>query len=233
MENRMDTIRWESTEPGTYDGYAGDLQIAAATRTKDGWFWLVGWHGGLRGKTKGDEADLEVAQAAAEACWNENVARWRQISSVIDWRRASDMSLEGYEGDLLVARIGDERGPWHWRLAIDDSCPWQQTSGAAHSEDDAKRQIVECRNDQIARTGKGIVRWENPSKNDWYAYSGRKQVGFVMNPAARGFLAYHIWSRDAVPTVTAHEGRKVVEDHWSAFLEETDLAPRQRSGIDW
>lgn len=144
----------------------------------------------------------------------------------INWVHVSESILEGYEGNRVVARVFDVgTGPWHWQLIEKEGGPLQQMSGEELSLTHAKQMAEDGRIEQVARSGRGLVRWENPVKDSWFAFSGREEIGSLRRHSAPYFTMHCFGNGRAEEIRHAPDGILIIEDNWGKFLERAGLAP--------
>jgi len=146
----------------------------------------------------------------------------------IRWVEVSKDYIEGYEGEELVAKLTHVGGPWHWTVTVKDDCPWQVSNGEEYIVQAAKREVEDCRSDQIARSGRGrMMRWQNPSKDAWYGFSGDRNIASIVRYGSRGkfFLSGYLFHRSH-EFVNAADARRHVEHNWVDFLENMNLVPK-------
>jgi len=146
----------------------------------------------------------------------------------IRWVEVSEGYIEGFEGEQLVAKLTNVGGLWHWTVTVKDGCEWQVSNGEEYIVQSAKREVEDCRSDQIARSGRGrMMRWENPSKDAWYGFSGDRNVASIVRYGSRGkfFLSGYLFHRSH-EFVNAADARRHVEYNWVDFLEGMNLVPK-------
>jgi len=148
--------------------------------------------------------------------------------STIKWVEVSEGYIEGYEGEELVAKLTNVGSLWHWTVTVKDGCEWQVTNGEEYTTHGAKREVEDCRNDQIARSGRGpMMRWENPSKDQWYAYSGNRNIGSVTRYGGTGgFLVSGHPIHRSTEFQHAVDARRHFERNWVEHLEYLNLVPK-------
>jgi len=145
--------------------------------------------------------------------------------SEIKWVNVTDTIREAFEGDVRIGMVELYNSDWHWRMLVDDGCELQPTRGMDYSEQYAKLAVEHCRSDQVARSGRGILRWTSVSMSDWLAFSGKLQVGGVVR-SANGYTVIRRWDHEDKEAQTLQDGRRMVEEWWGNYLRIADLVPR-------
>jgi len=150
----------------------------------------------------------------------------------IKWVKATDTVSEAFEGEVKIGMVWLSNTDWYWQMLVDDGSTWQVTQGREYFEHAAKQAVEDCRSDQFARSGRGLLRWDHVGPDMWLAYSGVMMVGSVgKGVPSRAFVVQFMGETPTRHDVGhAKEARSVVEGRWRDFLEVADLMPKPKAG---
>jgi len=152
----------------------------------------------------------------------------------IRWEQLPSGAWNGFAGEELVATVQKADGSWQWQVKNNPAL-WQASSGR---DFDAETAVVSADgywSDHLAISDEdGLLKWRNPAKDVWIAFSGSRSVGTVMRlwgkRDGKDFEVHtHANGTFRHYALLAFVGREIVEKEWAEFLKACGLvkAPRE------